>query len=196
VFSSTEGACASQTAQAAHLHRLALLPQPLQSRCLFGGHPGHGLWQLVLGYGLQEDGRARPGLVLRARGHDPIEHLTPAAQVIVGHPAGQPQEVGVEERLVIEDADQFLDRAGGCCLVEVDAEADRRAVALAEGGLHPLADRHLFAQPLGDGVGVGVVERAVEDDLRKQPRGLLGWVARFEEQLLLGDLGHGHVLPG
>src|SRR5205823_13763813 len=64
-------------------------------------------------------------------------------------------------------------------------------VAAPERGLDALADRDRLAQLLRHPVGVGVVERAVEDDLGEQP-GRGGGLAGAE-QVALHDLCHNRL---
>ena len=93
-------------ASCAQLERLAGLAQLLQGGGLLGGQLRRRLRQIGFGDGFEEGRRLRAGLVAGAGRHDGVEHLAPAAQVVVGHPARQAQQVVGQQRLVVEDAQQ------------------------------------------------------------------------------------------
>ena len=92
---------------------------------------------------------ARAGLSRGAGRNDDVEHLAPAAQVIVGHPARQAKQAVIQQRLVIENAEELLDLTFRRGLGNVDAETDGGPVAPAERRQHAFADGDLVAQVLG-----------------------------------------------
>src|SRR5262249_13429018 len=104
------------------------------------------------------------------------------------------QQVGGQQRLFIKDTQYFLDfprRRGGA---EADAIADRRLLTLAEGGQHALTDGKHVLQLVRHGVGVRLVERAVEDHVGEQAGRLRGRGQHFAEEVALHGNGHDRPL--
>ena len=139
---------------------------------------------------LDESPHTGAGLLAGAGRHHRIQHLTPSAKIVIGHPAHQAHQVVVEQRLVVEDFGQFLDGPGRRRLGETNAVTDGGAVAAAERGADALADGDGIFQVGTDGVSEGVVERPVEDDIGEQAGD--GRRRRFvqAEQGGLNGLGH------
>ena len=126
--------------------------------------------QLVLGDRLDEQPPRGPGLGPGPGGHDGVERLAPAAQVVVGHPAREAQQVIAEQRLLVEDGEDRLEgaaRPDGAECDDPDAVADERLVAPPKGDADALADADGGGEVGADGVGVDLLERPVEDDLRE-----------------------------
>ena len=120
--------------------------------------------------------------------HDGIQHLSPTAHVVVGHPARETEQVRREQRLLVQHPCQFLDRALGSIFMQADAIADGLPVAASERRLHALTDRDLVADGFRHGIGVGVIERAVEHDLCEQPRGGQLRLSGLAEEVALNRL--------
>ena len=139
---------------------------------------------------LNEHPQPRPRAVAGAGGHHGVEHLTPSAKVVIGHPARQAQQMVVEKRFVVENLGQFLDGTQRRRLGEADAVADGGAVAAAEGSANAHADFDGVFQIIADGVSEGVIERPVENDVGEQAGER--WGRRFvqAEQVALNDLSH------
>src|SRR2546423_1157288 len=70
-------------------------------------------WQLRQGHGLDEDAPVGAGLVARPGGQDGVEDLAPAAEVVVGHPAREAEQLFGEQRLLVEDGQDGLGGVGG-----------------------------------------------------------------------------------
>ena len=185
----------------AQLDRPALLLEPVEGRLLLRRDGRQRVGELVPRDRLDEHRLPRPGVLADARRHHRVEHLAPPAQVVVGHPPRQLHQVVVDERVVVEDAGDGLDLARRRPVGDADAEARGAAVALAERGLDPLADADLLGEVRRDGVGVGVVERAVEDDVGEERGRRAGGVnPRVDDRLAGVEQGvggrHGRALRG
>ena len=148
--------------QFAPFDRFAALPKVFQNLRLLGCQSRQRVGQLR--NRLDHDRFADAGLVANARRQDRLQHLAPAAQVIIGEPAGQAEQIGTEERLGVRHGGDRLDGTGRSVRAETDAITDGCPVASAKWGRDPLADGDGFAQMFGNGVRIRMVERPIEDD--------------------------------
>src|SRR5262249_44178545 len=81
-------------------------------------------------------------------------------------------------------------------LGNANAKADRLLVAAAKRRLHALANRYRIAQFLRHAIGVGGIERTVEDDLGEKARGgRCGGRSGIEQVTLHGNRCHAPLLP-
>ena len=166
----------------------------LQSDLLLCGKLGHLGRQLRGRHGFQQRDRPRPGTLAGAGRHDSVQHLSPAAQIIVRHPARQAQQIRRKQDFIVEYPVEGLECASGGRIAQTHAIADRGLVAPAERRQHAFADGDRLAKILGHGVRIGMIERPVEDDVCKQPRFCRGRRRRcvyLAEQVALRGLGHG-----
>ena len=125
--------------------------------------------------------RPRSRLRLRSRWYHGVQHLTPAAEIIVGHPARQLHQLRRDHRFQIEHVLDRLDRPLRFLRDKADAKPGRRLVALAERDLHAHADCDAVGELLGNGVGVGMIERPIEDDFDERRPGCAGGFVGFEQ---------------
>ena len=181
------GAALDPSRQVAHLHRPPQLAQQFQSGGLLGGQVGRPRRAVDA---LYERPLFRAGLVAGAGRHHGVKHLTPSAKVVVGHPARQAHQVVVQQRLVVEDGGQFLDRPRRRRFSETDAVADRGTVAAAERRPDALADADRRLKVVADGVGKGVVQRPIKHDVGEQAGDRRGRRFVQAEQVALHGLGH------
>ena len=131
--------------------------------------------------------RPRPGRLHSAPGPNHTDSSPPSSA-----PA---QEIGREQHFFIDDLPDFFYSALRPDLAEPDAESGIGSIAFAEGCEQPFADSHAFAQVFGHRVGIGVIERPIENHLREQPRGGHGRRFRLTEQIGLRATIHDR-LPG
>ena len=106
------------------------------------------------------------GEAIDPRGERGADHLAPGAEVVVGDPLGEGEELGVEQRLGVHDLGEGFrpgERGGGLDGDEVargDALAERDQDALAGKGLRVQGGRDPIGEPIGndgrkDNVGEG-----------------------------------------
>ena len=165
------GRAADGFVQLRQLDRPAGLPERVKRRLLLRRHRRQRVRQAILRHEFGKGDAAHAGLVADPGGDDGMQHLAPAGVVVVGHPAGQFQEVVVEQGRLVEHLRDRLDLAHRGVGREADAVAFGGGVPAAERRGDALADGDGLAQLLGHGVAVGVVERPVENDVGEQGRG-------------------------
>ena len=118
-----------------------------------------------------DDGRIpRPGIPAHPGGDDGVQHLPPAAEVVVRHPAGELQEFLVEQRDFVEHLANRFDFPRWQHFRDADDVADGEPLAAAERTLDALAHGDGVAEVLRDRVAVRGVQRSVENDIREQRR--------------------------
>ena len=112
-----------------------------------------------LGRQVVNGGRA----LAEALGNGGLENLAPRAQVIVGNPFRQPQQVGRDHRRLVQDFAQCFEIGYGAVGGKLDDVAEDFAVA--DGDHHPLADGTMPLQGRRDAVVERFVEGKFDDDL-------------------------------
>src|SRR5262249_32617375 len=166
-------AAAGELGQLPDLDRLRRRAQVFQHLRLLGAEVRRGRRQFDFRYRLQKRRRAGAGQLLHPGRNDRVEHLAPAAQVVVRHPARQAQQVGREQRLVVQDLQDLFDFPLRSRFGQTDTVANRHLITAAKGHLETLADRDQIPEWLRDRVAVGLIQRPVEDDSRIESRLLL-----------------------
>jgi hypothetical protein len=146
--------------------------EPIEDGLLLRADGWQRIGQLLGAKGFNEYRLSGAGVLAHACRHHRVQHLPPAAQIIVRDPAGQLHEVIVHECLVVEHADDRLDGSSRCLGSDADAEAGRGAITFSERRLDSLAHGDMGRQPVRHGVGIGMVHGTIEDDLREERRRL------------------------
>src|SRR4029077_21217040 len=86
----------------------------------------------------------------------------------------------------------ILDLPGWLVRRQSDAKAHSLAIAASERRQHAFADGDLVAQRVGNSIGIGVIERPVEDDFRKEAGGIGG--GGLAEQIERGGVWHSGIV--
>ena len=174
--------------------RVSFLAKKVEHNSLFWRQIGHGVGQFAFRNGFDEDALARSGLIADAGREHGLEDLAPATQVVIGHPARQAQEGIGEQGLVVEDSAHALDGADGLIVADTNAIADCATIASAERHFNALADADLGYELIRNGVGIGLIQGPVEDNVgEKGGRGLLiGDIGACGEEILgnIGGIAH------
>ena len=122
----------------------------------------------VGGAEVRQQPRAR--LLLDAGRDDAVQHLPPAAEVVVGDPFREPQHLRRDERLAIDEIDDRLEPGRGRLRrPDGDDVAALRLVAAPERHADPLPRPDGLPQLVRNEVGVGRPERLVEHDADREP---------------------------
>ena len=99
------------------------------------------------------------------------QRLPPAAQISIGNPPSQLQQMGIDERLAVYHAGDLFQTpvAGFAALCQPDAKRQFLSIAFTKGHLNPFARRDEFAQRLWHDIRKSLLERPGEGDLRDEP---------------------------
>lgn len=139
--------------------------EPFERLLLAWREGGERVGPFVAGEEGDEGGVARAGLAAHSRRYDGVEHLAPATEIIVRHPASQGEEVIVQQGSVVENAADGFHFAIGWFVRDANDEPRQRLVAATEWALDVVTDTNGIAQRIGQRIGKRQIERSIENDL-------------------------------
>ncbi len=122
----------------------------------------------------------RPRLILDPRWNDRLQHLAPAAQVMLPNPAGQFEHPRGQQGELIDDRRQHFQPRPVCGAPgrgrasQPHAIPDLRLISAPKRHLHTLASLQLAADVIRNAVQKRLVDRQIEDNFRTDHIALIG----------------------